>query len=65
MAFLEPKRNVEAQEENKAPNAIGMQNQAYITHKTQPQGQQVQYAVNLTAQAEMDTLDISPDDLPF
>ena len=65
VAFLEPKRSVEAQEANKAPNASGMQNQDYIQHKTQPQGQQVQYAVNLTAQAEMDTLDISPDDLPF
>lgn len=65
VAFLEHKRSVEAQEANKASNASGMQNQEYKEPKTKPQEQQIQYAVNLTAQAEMDTLDISPDDLPF
>lgn len=56
--FLESKQNND-QNQNKQPN------QAYTTPKTQSQEQPVQYAVNLTAQAEMDTLDISPDDLPF
>lgn len=56
--FLESKGN-NAQNHNKP------QNQAYTEPKTKPQEQPVQYAVNLTAQAEMDTLDISPDDLPF
>lgn len=56
--FLESKGNT-AQNQNKP------QNQAYTTPKTKPQEQPLQYAVNLTEQAEMDTLDISPDDLPF
>lgn len=56
--FLESKGNG-AQNKNKP------QNQAYTEPKTKPQEQPVQYAVNLTEQAEMDTLDISPDDLPF
>lgn len=63
--FLEPKRNVEEQNRQSQPNTYKTQNQAYTEYKTQPQGQPVQYAGNLTAQAEMDTLDISPDDLPF
>ena len=46
-------------------NQNNMVNQAYTTPKTKPQEQPLQYAVNLTAQAEMDTLDIYPDDLPF
>lgn len=56
--FLESKGNA-AQNQNKPKN------QAYTEPKTKPQEQPVQYAGNLTAQAEMDTLDISPDDLPF
>ena len=56
--FLESKGNT-AQNQNKP------QNQAYTEPKTKPQEQQVQYEVNLTAQAEMDTLDIASDDLPF
>ena len=53
--FLEPIRSVDEQNQQSQQN----------TYKTQPQGEPVQYAVNLTAQAEQDTLDISPDDLPF
>ena len=65
VAFLEPKRNVEEQVQKSQPNTYKTQNQAYTEHKMQPQWKPVQYAGNLTAQAEMDTLDISPDDLPF
>ena len=65
VAFLEPKRNVEEQNQQSKQNTYKTQNQAYKEHKMQPQGKPVQYAGNLTAQAEMDTLDISPDDLPF
>ena len=65
VAFLEPKRSVEEQNQQSQRNTYKTQNQAYTEHKTQLQGQPVQYAVNLTAQAEMDTLDISFDDLPF
>ena len=65
VAFLEPKRNVEEQNQQSQQNTYETQNQAYTTPKTHPQEQPVQYAVNLTAQAEMDTLDISSDDLPF
>lgn len=63
--FLEPRRSVEAQNQQSQPNTYETQNQAYTTPKTKPQEQPLQYAVNLTEQAEMDTLDISPDDLPF
>lgn len=56
--FLESKGNT-AQNQNKP------QNQAYTAPKTKPQEQPVQYTVNLTEQAEMDTLDIASDDLPF
>ena len=65
VAFLEPKRSVDAQVKERQTNTYETQNQAYTTPRTQPPGQPVQYAVNLTAQAEMDTLDISSDDLPF
>ena len=65
VAFLEPKRSVEEQFHERQTNNYETQNQAYTTPRTQPQRQPVQYAVNLTAQAEQDTLDISPDDLPF
>ena len=65
VAFLEPKRSVDEQNQQRQQNTYETQNQAYTTPKTKPQEQQVQYAVNLTEQAEMDTLDISPDDLPF
>lgn len=63
--FLEPRRSVEAQKQQSQPNTYETQNQAYTAPKTKPQEQQVQYAVNLTSQAEMDTLDIASDDLPF
>lgn len=63
--FLEPRRSAEAQNQQSQPNTYGEPNQAYTTPKTQPQGQQVQYAESLTAQAEQDALNISPDDLPF
>ena len=46
-------------------NQNNMANQAYTETKTKPQEQQMKYAVNLTEQAEMDTLDIASDDLPF
>ena len=45
-------------------NQNNMANGAYYQQQS-PQEQPVQYAGNLTAQAEMDTLDISNDDLPF
>lgn len=63
--FLEPRRSAEEQNQQSQPNTYETQNQAYTTPKTQPQEQPVQYAGNLTAQAEMDTLNISLDDLPF
>ena len=63
--FLEPRRSVDEQNQQSQQNTYKTQNQAYTEHKTQSQGKPVQYAVNLTAQAEMDTLDISSDDLPF
>lgn len=63
--FLEPRRSVEEQNQQSQPNTYETQNQAYTEPKTHTQEQPVQYAVNLTAQAEMDTLDISADDLPF
>ena len=56
--FLESKQKDQHNQNN-------MENGAYTEPKTKPQEQQVQYAVNLTAQAEMDTLDIASDDLPF
>ena len=65
VAFLEPKRNVEEQVQKSQPNTYKTQNQAYTEPKAKPQEQPVQYAGNLTAQAEMDMLDISNDDLPF
>lgn len=65
VAFLEPKRNVEEQNQQSQPNTYETQNQAYTEPKTKPQEQPVQYAVNLTEQAEIDTLDIASDDLPF
>ena len=45
-------------------NQNNMENESYYQQQS-PQEQPVQYAVNLTAQAEMDTLDIASDDLPF
>lgn len=63
--FLEPKSSTVAQTQQSQPNTYGAQNQAYTTPKTQPQEQPVKYADSLTAQAEMDTLNISTDDLPF
>lgn len=63
--FLEPRRSVEAQNQQSQQNTYETQNQAYTAPKAKPQEQQLQYAVNLTAQAEMDTLDIASDDLPF
>ena len=55
--FLESKPKAQQNQNN-------MENGSYYQQQS-PQEQPVQYAVNLTAQAEMDTLDISPDDLPF
>lgn len=63
--FLEPKGSTEAQEQPYQPNTYGEPNQAYTTPRTHPQGQSVQYAQSLTAQAEQDALNILPDDLPF
>ena len=55
--FLESKPKAQQNQNN-------MGNGSYYQQQL-PQEQPVQYAVNLTAQAEMDTLDISSDDLPF
>ena len=55
--FLESKPKAQQNQNN-------MENGSYYQQQSS-QEQPVQYAVNLTAQAEMDTLDISPDDLPF
>ena len=55
--FLESKQKAQQNQNN-------MENGSYYQQQS-PQEQPVQYAVNLTAQAEMDTLDISSDDLPF
>ena len=55
--FLESKQKAQQNQNN-------VENGAYYQQQS-PQEQPVQYAVNLTAQAEMDTLDISSDDLPF
>ena len=55
--FLESKPKAQQNQNN-------VENGAYYQQQSS-QEQPVQYAVNLTAQAEMDTLDISPDDLPF
>ena len=55
--FLESKQKAQQNQNN-------MENGSYYQQQS-PQEQPVQYAVNLTAQAEMDTIDISPDDLPF
>ena len=63
--FLEPRRSVEAQNQQSQPNTYETQNQAYTTPKTQPQGQSVQYAGSLTAMAEQDALGFDEDMLPF
>lgn len=63
--FLEPKRGVEEQNQQSKPNTYETQNQAYTTPKTSNKGQSVQYAGNLTAQAEQDALGIDEDMLPF
>ena len=55
--FLESKPKAQQNQNN-------MENGSYYQQQSS-QEQPVQYAVNLTAQAEMDTLDISSDDLPF
>ena len=55
--FLESKPKAQQNQNN-------MENGSYYQQQS-PQEQPAQYAVNLTAQAEMDTLDISSDDLPF
>ena len=55
--FLESKQKAQQNQNN-------MENGSYYQQQS-PQEQPVQYAVNLTAQAEMDTLDIASDDLPF
>ena len=55
--FLESKPKAQQNQNN-------MGNVSYYQQQS-PQEQPVQYAVNLTAQAEIDTLDISSDDLPF
>ena len=55
--FIESKQKAQQNQNN-------MENGAYYQQQA-PQEQPVQYAVNLTAQAEQDTLDISSDDLPF
>ena len=55
--FLESKQKAQQNQNN-------MENGSYYQQQSS-QEQPVQYAVNLTAQAEMDTLDISSDDLPF
>ena len=55
--FLESKPKAQQNQNN-------MENGSYYQQQS-PQEQPVKYAVNLTAQAEMDTLDISSDDLPF
>ena len=55
--FLESKPKAQQNQNN-------VENGAYYQQQSS-QEQPVQYAVNLTAQAEMDTLDISSDDLPF
>ena len=55
--FLESKPKAQQNQNN-------MENGSYYQQQS-PHEQPVQYAVNLTAQAEMDALDISSDDLPF
>ena len=55
--FLESKPKAQQNQNN-------MENGSYYQQQSS-QEQPVQYAVNLTAQAEQDTLDISSDDLPF
>ena len=55
--FLESKPKAQ-QNQNNMENGLYYQQQS-------SQEQPVQYAVNLTAQGEMGTLDISSDDLPF
>ena len=55
--FLESKPKAQQNQNN-------MENGSYYQQQSS-QEQPLQYAVNLTAQAEQDTLDISSDDLPF
>lgn len=63
--FLEPRRSAEEQYSEGQPNTYGESQQAYMTPKTQPQGQPVQYAQSLTAMAEQDELALDEDMLPF
>ena len=55
--FLESKPKAQQNQNN-------MENGSYYQQQSS-QEQPVQYAVNLTAQAQTDTLHISPDDMPF
>lgn len=65
VAFLEPKRSIEEQNQQSQPNTYKTQNQAYTAPKTKSQQQPVQYVQSLTAMAEQDALGFDEDMLPF
>lgn len=67
--FLTPRNDFNEQNALGVTNTYGTQsyaqNQSYGTQTTNHNQSNVQYAQSLTQQAEVDALEIAPDDLPF
>lgn len=67
--FLIPRNDSNAQNAQGVINTYGTQNyaqnQSYEAHTKNYKQSNVQYAQSLTQQAEVDALEIAPDDLPF
>lgn len=67
--FLTPRNDFNGQNTLGVTNTYGTQsyaqNQSYGTQTTNHNQSNVQYAQGLTQQAEVDALEIAPDDLPF